>query len=92
MKGITFRDAARRYIDGHVAAWRNPKHAAQWSSTLDSYANRVFGDLAVADVATAHVLAALEPIWRTKPETASRLRGRVRDDLGFRQGPWLAER
>ena len=83
VKGITFRDAARRYIDGHVAAWRNPKHAAQWSSTLDSYANRVFGDLAVADVATAHVLAALEPIWRTKPETASRLRGRVETILDF---------
>jgi integrase len=83
IKGITFRDAARRYIDGHAATWRNPKHAAQWASTIDAYANPIFGDLAVADVDTAHVLAALEPIWLTKPETASRLRGRIERVLDF---------
>ena len=80
---VTFRDAARRYIDGHAATWRNPKHAAQWASTIDTYANPVFGDLAIADVNTAHVLAALEPIWLTKPETASRLRGRIERTLDF---------
>jgi integrase len=83
IKGITFRDAARRYIDAHVATWRNPKHAAQWPSTIDVYANPVFGDLSVANVATVHVLAALEPIWVTKPETASRLRGRIERILDF---------
>ena len=50
---------------------------------IDTYANPSFGDLAVADVATAHVLAALEPIWLTKPETASRLRGRIETILDF---------
>jgi integrase len=83
VKGVTFREAARRYIDGHSAAWRNPKHAAQWVSTIETYANPVYGDLAVADVATAHVLAALEPIWLTKPETASRVRGRIETILDF---------
>ena len=83
IRGVTFRDAARRYIDGHAPSWRNPKHAAQWSSTLDTYAIPRFGDLAVADVRTAHVLAALEPIWLTKPETASRLRGRIEKILDF---------
>ena len=83
IRGVTFRDAARRYIDGHAPSWRNPKHAAQWSSTLDAYAMPRFGDLAVADVRTAHVLAALEPIWPTKPETASRLRGRIEKILDF---------
>jgi len=83
VKGVTFSAAARRYIDGHAAAWRNPKHAAQWASTIDTYANPVLGDLAVANIATAHVLAALEPIWLTKPETASRIRGRIEKILDF---------
>jgi integrase len=83
IRGVTFRDAALRYIEGHAPSWRNPKHAAQWSSTLDTYAIPRFGDLAVADVRTAHVLAALEPIWLTKPETASRLRGRIEKILDF---------
>jgi integrase len=83
VKGVTFREAARRYIDGHSAAWRNAKHAAQWRSTIETYANPFFGDLAVANVATAHVLAALEPIWLMKPETASRLRGRIETILDF---------
>ena len=83
VRGITFRDTARRYIDGHSAAWRNAKHAAQWGSTIETYANPIFGDLAIADVGTAHVLAALEPIWLVKPETASRLRGRIETILDF---------
>jgi integrase len=83
VKGLTFREAARRYIEGHSVAWRNAKHAAQWVSTIDAYVNPVFGDLAVADVATVHVLAALEPIWLTTPETASRLRGRIETILDF---------
>jgi integrase len=83
VRGITFRDAARRYIDSHSAAWKNAKHAAQWDSTIQTYVNPVFGDLAVAEVATAHVLAAVEPIWIAKPETASRLRGRVETILDF---------
>jgi integrase len=83
VRGITFRKAAQSYINGHAAAWRNAKHAAQWSSTLDAYANSVFGELAIADVDTAHVLAALEPIWLTRPETASRLRGRIERILDF---------
>lgn len=83
VRGITFRAAAHRYIAGHAATWGNPKHAKQWASTLDAYANPVFGELSIADVATPHVLAALEPIWLTKPETASRVRGRVEKILDF---------
>jgi integrase len=83
VKGVTFRDAGRRYIDGHSVTWRNAKHASQWVSTLERYANPAFGDVPVADIATAHVLNAVEPIWLTKPETASRLRGRIETILDF---------
>jgi integrase len=82
-KRVTFREAAQRFIDGHTPSWRNPKHAAQWATTIRAYANPVFGDLPVGDVATTHVLAALEPMWLIKPETASRLRGRMERILDF---------
>jgi integrase len=74
---VTFREAADSHIAAHDAAWRNPKHRAQWSSTLDTYVHPHFGDVPVGEVSTTHVLAALEPIWRTKPETAARVRGRI---------------
>ena len=83
VRAVTFREAARRYIDGHAPSWRNAKHARQWEATIETYANPIFGDMAISDISTAHVLAAVEPIWLTKPETASRLRGRVETILDF---------
>ncbi len=83
VKATTFREAAARYITGHSASWRNSKHASQWASTIETYANAVFGDIPVSDIGTAHVLAAIEPIWKTKSETASRLRGRIETILDF---------
>lgn len=79
----TFRAAADAYIAAHEAGWRNAKHRQQWAATLATYAFPAFGALPVADVALPHVLAALEPIWRAKPETASRLRGRIESILDF---------
>lgn len=79
----TFRDAAQAYIAAHQDGWRNPKHAAQWPSTLNQYAYPFMGDLAVGVVDTGHVMATLEPIWRTRPETASRLRGRIEAVLDY---------
>jgi integrase len=79
----TFRETAERFIDVNKAGWRNPKHRAQWSSTLAAYAYPHMGDLPVADVATEHVLAALHPIWTTRPETAARLRGRIEAVLDY---------
>jgi integrase len=76
-KAMTFADCATRYIAAHKAGWRNPKHAAQWPSTLEAYAYPVFGDLPVQAIDTALVMKALEPIWVEKPETASRVRGRI---------------
>ena len=74
---LSFADCAGKYIRAHAPSWRNEKHAAQWTSTLETYAYPVMGSLLVRDVAVSHVLAVLEPIWTIKPETASRLRGRI---------------
>ncbi len=91
-KHITFKSCAEAYIEAHRAEWRNPKHAQQWENTLATYAFPVFGDLPVAAVDDALVLKVLMPIWETKTETATRLRGRIESVLDwatfskFRQG------
>jgi len=78
-----FRDVATAYTDGHGPGWRNAKHRAQWTSTLATYVHPVFGDIAVKDVTTAHVMQVLEPIWSAKTETATRVRGRIEMILDY---------
>jgi integrase len=89
---MTFRQCADVYIDAHRKSWKDDKHAAQWPATLATYAHPVFGDLPVQSIDVALVTKALEPIWRDKIETASRLRGRIEAVLdwatvrGYRHG------
>ncbi|HVR89470.1 MAG TPA: tyrosine-type recombinase/integrase [Novosphingobium sp.] len=73
----TFREAAAAHIALHEDGWRNDKHRWQWGASLEAFAYPHFGDMPVSDVATEHVIAALQPIWREKPETARRVRGRI---------------
>jgi integrase len=73
---MTFRKAAEAYIDAHRAGWRNAKHAAQWEMTLRDYAAAI-RRVPVDKVSTDEVLSILKPLWNSKPETASRLRGRI---------------
>ena len=83
VRAITFADVANRYITAHEAGWRNPKHRQQWRNTLDTYAMPILGPLPVSDVDTGTVMRVLEPIWRDKTETASRLRGRIESVLDY---------
>jgi integrase len=92
-KAVSFSKVAEQYIAQHEAGWKNPKHAAQWVTTLSTYAFPVIGSVTVANVDTPLVLKVLEPIWTKKTETASRLRGRIEVILdyatakGLRDGP-----
>jgi integrase len=79
--GITFKRAAEAYIAANEDSWRNGKHRQQWRNTLATYVYPVVGEMPVAEVTTAHVLQILEPIWKEKPETASRVRGRIESIL-----------
>jgi len=79
----TFKKVAEAYIAAHSAGWKNLKHAAQWRATLDTYAYPVIGAKHVADVTKGDVLSVVEPLWLTKNETASRLRGRIETVLTF---------
>lgn len=103
-KAVTFKQCARSYIKAHRAGWRNAKHAAQWEATLDTYAEPIIGSLPVHAIDTALVMKVLEQevkagpnepcasLWTVKPETASRLRGRIESILdwarvrGYREG------
>lgn len=82
-KVMTFDQCAEAYILAHKAGWKNAKHADQWTNTLNTYASPVFGHLPVAEIDTGLVVKCLSPIWESKTETASRLRGRIESVLGW---------
>jgi integrase len=78
-----FRDLALALIDSKRSGWKNAKHAAQWTSTLEKYAFPVLGDRDIRTIETADIMAALTPIWSQKPETASRVRQRIEAVLDY---------
>ena len=94
-KALTFAQAAQAFYAQHEGQWRNRKHAAQFLSTLSTFAFPVIGNLSVAAIDTGLVLKVLEqkvdaergypagPLWQARPETASRLRGRIESVLGW---------
>jgi integrase len=89
---MTFDQCAAAYIEAHRSGWRNAKHAEQWTNTLATYASPLIGSLPIALVDTDLIVKVLSPVWKTKTETATRLRGRIESILGwatvskFRQG------
>lgn len=82
-RGMTFRDATEKYLAAKLDAFKNPKHRQQWANTLKTYAEPALGDMLVQDITVQDVLRVLEPIWQSKTETASRLRGRIESVLSW---------
>jgi integrase len=87
---LTFRQCAERYIEANKSGWKNAKHADQWRSTLEQHVYAVageakvpIGDMPVPSVGVADVIKVLAPIWSTKTETASRVRGRIETVLDW---------
>jgi hypothetical protein len=91
-RSITFSAAAAAYIRTYRPSWKNVKHGDQWTNTLATYCNPIFGEVPVQYVDTSLLLKALQAIWTEKPETASRIRGRIECVLdwakvsGYRDG------
>jgi len=87
LRAITFGECADRYIAAHRAGWKNSKHAAQWESTIATYAKPIIGAITVQAIDTAAVMKVLEQdivdddetssLWLARPDTAGRLRGRI---------------
>ena len=76
-RAVTFKVYAEAFITGRENTWKNADHRRQWRNSLREYAYPHVGHMAVADVNTDAILKVLRPIWPTKPDTASRLRGRI---------------
>jgi integrase len=91
-KAMTFRDCFEACLASHEGGWKNAEHRRQWRTSIEQDVLPVIGGLAVDDIGTPHVIKVLEPIWKAKPETASRTRGRIERILawatvrGFRSG------
>ena len=89
---ITFQECADQYIASHRSGWKNPKHIDQWTNTIATYCGPIIGKLPVNEVTVGLIMRVLDPIWATKAETASRLRGRIESILdwatvrGYRTG------
>ena len=81
-KAMTFGDAADAVIESMSSSWRNEKHRSQWKMTLTAYCAPL-RPKSVAEIGTEDVLKILKPLWTEKPETASRLRGRIERVLDF---------
>lgn len=82
-QSLTFRKASELCIESLRHEWKNAKHEAQWSATLENYAYPIMGNVPVSDIQTSHVMQVLEPVWATKTETASRVRQRIERVLGW---------
>lgn len=79
----TFRATAEEYVESKRDGWRNEKHRAQWTATLEAYAYPEIGEKDVGEIGIDDVLRVLRPIWSSKTETATRLRGRIESVLGY---------
>lgn len=80
---LTFAEAAERYVASRTKAWSNPRQADQWRASLRDYAHPHIGTLPVSGIGLSQVKAVLDPIWLVKPETASRVRSRLENILGW---------
>jgi integrase len=80
---MTFSDCSAAYVEAHKHGWKNEKHVDQWTNTLATYADPFIGKKDVGLVDTHDIMRVLEPIWTTKNETASRVRGRLEKVLAW---------
>jgi integrase len=92
-RAITFRQCVDAYYEAHATKWKSAKHRTHWKNSLEIHAMPVLGDVAVGVVDKALVIKALEPVWKSMPDTASRVRGRIEAVLDwaavrdYRTGP-----
>ena len=91
-RAVTFDQAADQFIAANEPGWRNDTHRSQWRTSLAAFASPVIGKMPVADIGVTEVMRVLEPLWREKTETGSRVRGRIERVLdwakvrGYRTG------
>jgi integrase len=87
-KAMTFGQCVEAFLQTHEIAWKNEKHRKQWHMTLTEYC-RSISELPVQVIDTDLVLKTLTPLWKTRTETAKRLRGRIERVLSWAKGRGL---
>src|SRR5262245_45103766 len=80
---VTFRQCTEDFIKANEVKWTNAQHRREWSWSLRKYVYPIIGSMPVAAIDTPLVLKVLKPIWEKTPETASRVRGRIENVLGW---------
>jgi integrase len=88
---MTFDEAAAEVIKAKEDTWTNAVHAGQWRDTLKAFCSPVVGTKPVRDINTADVTRILDAIWKDKPETANRLRGRIEAVLNWAKARGLRD-
>ncbi len=90
---VTFADATQGFLKEKSDEWRHSKTSAHWAFTMAEYAFPFIGNMLVKDIDVPHILNVLQPIWKEKTVTASKLRGRIEQVMAWatvhkhRQGP-----
>jgi integrase len=82
-KAVTFKQCAEAFIASHEVGWSNPRHRQQWRNTLEQHVYPLLGSIPVSEIDVALVMRVIEPLWRTRTETASRVRGRIESILDW---------
>jgi integrase len=90
-KAMTFDEATAQFIEAHAAGW-GAQHREQWRQTIAAYASPIIGAVDVRTIETADIMLVLTPIWSAKPDTASRLRGRMENILDWSKVRGLRDR
>jgi len=80
-KAKTFKECAEMFLA--TRTFTNKKHGKQWESTLKTYAYPHIGSMLIGDIGIANIKAVLDPIWKDKTETASRVQGRIKKIIDF---------
>ncbi len=80
---FTFKRCAAEYLKAHSAGWKSDRHAEIWASSVKRYADPIIGEMPIHLVDRGHIMRILDPIWRTKTETAKKLRGRLESILDW---------
>jgi len=80
---VTFKWCAEQFIESKAPEWNNKKSPQQWTNTLTTYAYPFIGDYPVKEINTELIMRVLKPIWTTKTETATRIRGRIENILSW---------
>ena len=86
-KAVPFRERADQYITAHQGEWRTPKHRAQWSATLQTYAYPVIGELSASAINVSHIVEGAPAHLGREGKTARRVRGRIEAVLDYAADP-----